>query len=276
MAALGRAIGPVAAVAIATPDGSLHATDAVFVAGAAIAVIALVVARLIPSTASESHEPQEPADVRLWESIRQPGMRPALLAGITSISCVTLLVAYLPAYGQERGLPPESIGLALAALPLSQIVARVNLGFIERRLGYAVATAGSMLVAAIALPFLSLPLGMVGLVCVMVVVGAGLGLGQPLSLVWFAAMMPRHVRAAAMGVRTTGQQFGQLVVPAVAGVVAGRAGVIGVTAFMSLLLLAAAGDVTASRRTLNRASPLRNRSPAGWPGEDIRTDDRRA
>lgn len=255
MAALGRAVGPVAGTIIASSDGTVAATDQVFVAGAATAAAALVVGAFIPSSARlRSTTTVPPSRARLGDALRRPGMRPALMAGMVVISSVTVLVAYLPAYGVERSLPPESVGLALAALALSQVVARINLGFVVRRLGHAFATAGSMALAAVALPLLSLPLSDLSLILVMAVVGAGLGLGQPLSLVWFATMTPHEIRGVVMGVRTTGNQLGQLCLPAVAGAVAGPAGVVGVAWCVGLLLLVAAADVARSRHTLDHGS----------------------
>ena len=63
--------------------------------------------------------------------------------------------------------------------------------------------------------------------------GLGLGAGQPLTMSWLADSTPPGLRGRAMSLRLTGNRFGQVVVPSVAGVVAvgsGAAGVLWITA----------------------------------------------
>jgi hypothetical protein len=56
------------------------------------------------------------------------------------------------------------------------------------------------------------------------VIGAGLGYGQPLSMTLVVQRVPAHARATALAVRLTGNRLGQVAAPATAGVVAGNAG----------------------------------------------------
>jgi MFS family permease len=73
------------------------------------------------------------------------------------------------------------------------------------------------------------------LAVVVVLVGIGLGAGQPLTMSWVAEATPPGLRGRAMSVRLTGNRVGQVVVPSLAGLLAAGAGAGGV------LVLTAAG-----------------------------------
>jgi MFS family permease len=70
------------------------------------------------------------------------------------------------------------------------------------------------------------------------VVGAGLGFGQPLSMTIVVQLVPESARATALAVRLTGNRVGQVAAPAAAGVIAGNAGASSVFWLMSGVLVA--------------------------------------
>jgi MFS family permease len=250
MASLGHAIGPAAGGAL-TGAGL---TDAPFFAGAGVALVALAASPFVPSAAGTHATAAEGATRGIGRALRLPGMKTAMLSGIVVLTSVDVLVAYLPAYGEERGVAPAVIGIALAVMALAQMGSRLTLGPLVTRFGHAAPLAGSMALAAVALPFLGLPVGAIGLVVLLAFVGAGLGLGQPLSLAWVAMMTPQPLRGTAMGIRMGGNRFGQLVLPAVIGATAGQAGTIAVMWSLTAVLGATAGFVGASRRNLDVAA----------------------
>jgi hypothetical protein len=59
----------------------------------------------------------------------------------------------------------------------------------------------------------------------MIVIGLGLGLGQPMTIAWVANRSPRQERALALGVRLTGNRAALLIVPTMMGVIAGASGI---------------------------------------------------
>jgi MFS family permease len=79
-----------------------------------------------------------------------------------------------------------------------------------------------------------MPVGV--LAVVLVVVGIGLGVGQPLTMSWLAASTPPGLRGRAMSLRLTGNRLGQVAVPSVAGLLAAGAGAGGVLALTAAAL----------------------------------------
>jgi hypothetical protein len=72
-------------------------------------------------------------------------------------------------------------------------------------------------------------------VVLMIAAGAGLGIGQPMTMAWVASLAPPGTRATLLSVRVMGNGVGQVVLPIVAGtmaVVAGAGGVLGATGLL--------------------------------------------
>jgi hypothetical protein len=73
-------------------------------------------------------------------------------------------------------------------------------------------------------------------VLVMVAIGAGLGIGQPMTMAWVASLAEPGARATAMSVRMIGNRLGQVALPAAAGGMAAVAGVGGVLTATGLMV----------------------------------------
>lgn len=127
-------------------------------------------------------------------------------------------------------LATQGIASLVSRLAMPRLIAALT----RRRL-----LALSMLTAAAGLAAVPLVESVPALYVAMVVVGFGLGLGQPITLAWVASQAPREIRGTAMSVRLSGNRLGQTVVPAVVGAIAGSAGL--AAAFVSPALLLAIG-----------------------------------
>ncbi len=110
--------------------------------------------------------------------------------------------------------------------------ARVLTGRIVRKLGDGPALRLVIVIAAAA--YLTIPLTANPFVLgiQVILLGLGLGLGQPLTLAWVAATSPPAAMGTAIAVRLTGNRVAQLFAPALLGALAGPAGLAAV--FLSL------------------------------------------
>ena len=156
--------------------------------------------------------------------LRQPNAPHAMFASVAVLTTSDLLVAYLPAYGEATGLSPTTVGLLLSVRAGASMLSRILMGSLTRWVGR-----GRLLILSTALP--AVALGVLPLVdapavllTLMVLAGLGLGLGQPLSLVWVAQTAPEHMRGTAVGVRLSGNRLGQVAIPAAVGGIVGAAG----------------------------------------------------
>lgn len=192
-----------------------------------------------------------PAPVSLIGSIgrvlHQPNAPHAMLASIAVLTTTDLLVAYLPAFGDAAGLSATTVGLLLSARAGAAMVSRLFLGTLTGRIGH-----GRLLVLSTALPaFVLAPFPLLhsssALFATMMVAGFGLGLGQPLSLIWIAQTAPEDSRGTAVGVRLSGNRLGQVAIPALIGGIVGATGIGAVFVALSVML-AGSAMMTATAR----------------------------
>jgi MFS family permease len=168
--------------------------------------------------------------------LRTPGVLRAIVVGTVVISSIDILTVYLPAIGEERAWSIGLVGALLALRAGASLVTRFYLAGLVTRFGRGPMLAASMAVSAVALllmpAFGSVPVFAV----LMVVAGAGLGIGQPLCLAWVASVASPETRATALAVRLMGNRLGQVALPVAAGAMAAFSGAGGVLAFTGLVV----------------------------------------
>ena len=168
--------------------------------------------------------------------LRRAGMPTAMFVSIVAISTNDVLAAYLPAHGEEVGLSVGLVGLLLSTRAAATLVSRIFMGQLIARLGRARLLGVSMSIAAgamFALPFIRSPVALVGL---MVILGLGVGLGQPMTIAWVANRSHRSERGTALGVRITGNRVALIFVPTIMGTIAGAAGISAIFVVMAIAL----------------------------------------
>ncbi|NBE99194.1 MFS transporter [Nonomuraea sp. KC401] len=231
-ASLGQAAGPVL-IAVFGGDQAIPDTGRIFLWSCGLsAVLVALSAALARSPRPEAGERDAGGDVR--SLLRRPGLAYALVTSCVVLAAVDITLVYLPALGTEHGLSAGTIGLLLTVRGLASMVSRFFLGSLSRALGRRRLLVGSTVGAAVAMLVTPLPMPLWLLTPVLVVLGFGLGVGQPLTMSWLAESAPPGLRGRAMSLRLVGNRTGQLLLPGAAGLVAagaGAGGVLLVTAF---------------------------------------------
>jgi MFS family permease len=208
----------------------------------------------VPRAGRASSAPPEASMLRsVVQVLRQPNAPHAMFASISVLTASDLLVAYLPAYGEATGLSATTVGLLLSVRAGASMVSRIFMGPLTRRVGR-----GRLLTLSTAVPAIALaPLPLVDapglLFTSMAVAGLGLGLGQPLSLVWIAQTAPEHMRGTAVGVRLSGNRLGQVAIPALVGGIVGASGLAAV--FVSMAMMLAGSSVLTASGTFPSEEP---------------------
>jgi len=239
--ALGHIAGPAIAGYAAESSGGI---TAVFYVGAVIALGAVLIGSTLlvrPPTYRKplqmSGRDQPSMRTAATEILRVPSVAQAILASLAVLATIDVLIAYFPAYGELVGISVGTVGALLAIRAAASVVVRLFMGWLILRVGRKVTLATSLVVPAVSLALVPLTDGRVPLlVLLMITTGLGLGIGQPMTVSWVAGRVPRRVRATALGMRLMGNRLGQLVVPALAGAVAGAAGVSGIFIALAVLL----------------------------------------
>lgn len=231
-----------------------------FAAAAALTALALGLAWLLPL-----RRPAPPVDEReegrpglltaAGRVLQRPGMPFAMLVSMIVVSSIDVLVAYLPVYGEVRGLTVSTVGVLLAVRAGASMVSRLFMGYLIARLGrnrLLAISMGGATIGLLALPLVTSPLL---LAAIMALIGLGLGIGQPMTMAWVANRSPRAERGIALGVRLTGNRSALVVVPIIVGAVAGATGVSLI--FWLIAVLLGAGAVVGYGVRLDTEPPPR-------------------
>ncbi len=250
---IGQFVGPAMAGVIAgggfatgVVDSSAVDTRSVFLVSIIAAAVSLVAAVTFVVWPPEGAGPRRGASTTsnkqnslgaMREVLAIRGMPRALFVGMSVLTTIDVLIAYLPAFAQETGMSVQTVGWLLATRAAASVLSRIGMIRLMNWLGRRTLLLIAVLLAGAALaafPFVPLVIQYV----MMVIIGFGLGLGQPVTLSWVAGRAPRSLRGPALGVRLSGNRLGQVLVPALVGVLVGASGVGVVFAALAVSLLA--------------------------------------
>jgi MFS family permease len=247
---LGQLIGPVLGGLVlsagAGPDGSLEgATTRAFLVAAGLATLALPACFGTGTAAGSGRDPGAEAGrpMRATDIVRAPGVPAGMFASAAILAAVDIITAYLPVIGERNGIGPAVVGALLSLRAAASILSRLLIPPMVRALGrvrlIAVSAAGS----ALAMGVLPVPDEAAALAVVLVVAGFFLGIGQPLTMSLIVQAVPDDARGTALAIRLFGNRVGQVATPAVAGLVAGAAGIAAAFWLLGGLLAVAAATV---------------------------------
>ncbi len=204
-------------------------------------IVLLYLYRHIPAASKAEDRGQQ----RMMDLLKSAELRRIFIASAVVITGLDLFQLYMPLYGRSVGLSASAIGMVLGSFAAAAFVVRAMLPMLVRRHGEEVTLLYSLFLAAatcLLIPFFSdaYVLGAIAFV-----LGLGLGLGQPLSVILTYNHSPAGRAGEALGLRIAINNSIHVVVPAVFGAVGTLFGLAPVFWVNSVFL---AGGGYASRR----------------------------
>lgn len=172
--------------------------------------------RRIQTTASKSEDRKQQ---RMMDLLKSAELRRIFIVSAVVIAGLDLFQLYLPLYGHFVGLSASAIGMVLGAFAAAAFVVRAMLSWLVRRYGDQTTLIYSLYLAAatcLLIPFFS---SAVVLGAIAFVLGLGLGLGQPLSVMLTYNHSPPGRAGEALGLRIAINNSIHVVVPAIFGAV---------------------------------------------------------
>ncbi|MBD0292896.1 MAG: MFS transporter [Jiangellaceae bacterium] len=246
---LGQSLGPSLIILVGGDDVIPNTAD-IFLSCTVLAAALLGVTPLIPRlrhVGAKDHA----AEGGIASLLRVPGMARAIITSCLVLAAVDIALVYLPALGEQRGLPSSAIALLLTCRAVSSMTVRLFLGRLAQWVGRRSLLVSTVLMSAAGLAAIPVPMPLWTMILLVILAGLGLGAAQPLTMSWVAEQAPRGQRGRAMSLRLTGNRLGQVLVPSVVGTVAaglGAAGVLWVTAGCLFWVGLAARTVPFDRR----------------------------
>lgn len=187
-------------------------------------------------------EPRQPSEHQSGLTIlRIPGMKPAMYSSLAVLSSVDVLTAYLPVFGQHYGLDVNTVTALLTFRTLASMVSRFLLTRLVELFSRRLLIVSATLCSAVPMALIPVLPAVWTLALFMAVAGFFMGIGQPLTMTWVVSLVTPPNRSTALSIRLSGNRLGQVVVPYLAGALAGVSGVGAVFGLVGVMLGIAAG-----------------------------------
>jgi len=175
----------------------------------------LVLLRRVPAAS----KPVDRRQQRMKDLLQSAELRRIFVTGAVVIGGLDLFQLYFPLYGHSVELSASAIGMVLGAFAAAAFVVRAMIPRLVRQFGEEVTLTYSLFLAAatcVLIPFFS---SAVVLGAIAFVLGLGLGLGQPLSVMLTYNHSPAGRAGEALGLRIAINNSIHVVVPPVFGAI---------------------------------------------------------
>jgi MFS family permease len=246
-ASIGQGLGPfvvgwLGGAAALPPTGSL------FAIGLGIAAAGAIVALLVRPARSLAR-PHDPGKlVPVGQLFRLRGFPAVMASSVVTVTSLDLLVIYLPALGAERQIEAHHIGLLLTVRSLTSLVSRAFYARLIFAIGRTPLTLASMLGSALGFLGLAIPLSLPAMYGILGILGFAMGIASTLTISGVVHLAPAEACGTALTLRMTGNRVGQIVFPALAGLLAAATGVAGILLALGFGLAASGLAVAQSQR----------------------------
>ena len=184
-----------------------------------------------------------------WSIQRTVGMKSHLYASLALAVTIDILASFLPLVAEERGISASEVGVLLAVRAAFAMISRGLLSPLRKVFARRPLVIVSLLVSSVGLFAIPFVIGhFLTATIVMAVTGFVLGLGQPLTMAAMADSVPPVWRSSSLSVGLMANRIGQVVVPLIAGFLAGAVGASSALWVTAVLLGSSGMEKTIRRR----------------------------
>ena len=226
---------------------ALPPTGLLFTIGLVVAGASVIVAGLIRPAAVKADKHDAGDLIPIGRLLALRGFAAVMVSSVVTITALDLLVIYLPALGAERQIDSNHIGLLLTVRSIASLISRVFYARLIFAIGRIPLTLTSMLRSAAGFLVLALPLSLPIMYAVLICLGFAMGIASTLTLSGVMYLAPPEACGTALTLRMTGNRIGQIVFPALAGLLAAATGVGGILLALGVGLAASGIAVAASQ-----------------------------
>ncbi|WP_249869195.1 MFS transporter [Oceanobacillus saliphilus] len=177
-----------------------------------ISIVSLVCGILVIQKKSQTDKKNiESISVKKIVSIK--GLKRIIIVSMINLAALDLFYVYYPLYANSQGFSPSKIGLIIMFMALASVIARLFLATAVLKFGRVRVLFAFMLMGAIAYSFIPVFDGFSTIIIVVMILGAGLGMSQPLTILLTYQFAPKNHTAEVLGLRLAGNRLSQVVSP---------------------------------------------------------------
>lgn len=195
-------------------------------------LVPFVLSLFVPVIIQKKEQDNEPASSSL-HLLKMPALRKALASSALVLYSRDIFVAYFPLYALKYGISPSGIGWILAVQGLTMVTVRLSLSILIKVFGRNLILWASILAAGFS--FLMVPFAAgstLVFILLSALMGAGLGIGQPLSMTTTYNASPKTRTGEVLGLRLASNRLSQMIAPLFFGLIGSWAG-IGIVFYIS-------------------------------------------
>ncbi len=160
-----------------------------------------------------------------WKMLKQKNLRNALIISGLVVYSKDMYISFFPVYASSIGLSAGTIGIILAIRGGMSMVVRLSQFRLVQAFGRGIVLTTTLIISGFSYMFITNTANLIFLAVLTGLLGAGLGLGQPLSMVYTMNLTPPERHGEVLGMRLTFNRFSQFSAPFVLGGIGGIAGV---------------------------------------------------
>jgi len=190
--------------------------------------------RVIPHS---GRAPKDAPSGGVRDMLGQAGLRRIIMVSGVVVAGIDLYTFYMPIYGHSIGLSATMIGVVLGAFAAATFVVRTMLPLLVRRWGEERVMTTSMVLGGLTFVLFPFVHQFFLLLLLSFVLGLGLGVGQPLSVVMTYNLAPAGRAGEALGLRFTFVNLTHMMIPLVFGTIGSALGLVTVFFANSALML---------------------------------------
>ncbi|MFC3885497.1 MFS transporter [Bacillus songklensis] len=211
-----------------------------------------------------------------WTMLKHSNLRKALIISGLVLYSKDLFVAYFPILGTEVGMTASSIGMILSLMASASIIVRIIQFRLVQAFGRGRVLTTTLVISGISFMCMQLSSWPIIFGIIAIFLGAGLGLGQPLSLVYAMNMSPLERQGEVLGMRLTFNRFSQFISPFFFGAVGRMAGVSSIFLVSGGVLLLGAYFTRMSKVKLEQQADTLSHSPKEMENFTVSLNKKRA
>lgn len=246
-ASLGHAFGPLIAGWLADSDKVRVDANAAFIFALVLFTFAILSVLLLagkkenqPSTTKVHFK------VPVREVLAVSSFKSAIFVASASTAVLDVVLIFMPVLGREISLSVAEVGVLLAVRSVASMAVRLILGQLSNKLGLRRILIWGSGITVVSMAILALTTNFWLIALIMALSGLAMGVGQPATMAWVSRISSADSRGLAIAIRLSANRLGQVVMPALAGVIAGG----GVAAVFYMLALLQGVSILATARSL--------------------------
>lgn len=169
------------------------------------------------STRTSSSQQTNSKQESTWKLLKHKNLRKAVIVSGLVLYSKDLFVAYFPVYGSQIGLSASEIGVLLSIMATAAFTVRAVQFNLVQKFGRGKVILFTLFISGVSFILIPFATQQILLGILVIMLGAGLGLGQPISLVYALNASPVDRQGEVLGLRLTFNRGSQFVAPFIFG-----------------------------------------------------------